>query len=52
MGIEIVAALFLTQLLQFSELVYQNAGLFFFSFVFAIAWITGTFTIVRRWRSE
>jgi hypothetical protein len=52
MGIEVLGILIFAQLIEFSELLRDNAGLLFFSSVFLILWITGIITVLRRWRAE
>jgi hypothetical protein len=52
MGIEVIGILIFARLMEFSELLKDNAGLVFFSSLFLILWITGIITVVRRWSGE
>jgi len=52
MGIEVIGVLIFASLIEFSELLKNNAGLVFFSSLLLILWITGIITVVRRWRAE
>jgi hypothetical protein len=52
MGFEVIAVLLFARLMDFSQLLRENAGLLFFSTLFMIVWLGGIITVVRRWSGE
>jgi hypothetical protein len=52
MGFEVIAVLLFARLMEFSQLLRENAGLLFFSTLFMIVWLGGIITVVRRWSGE
>lgn len=52
MGIEVIAVLVFARLMEFSQLLRENAGLLFFATLFMIVWLGGIITVVRRWSGE
>ena len=52
MGFEVIAVLLFARLMEFSQLLRENAGLLFFSTLFMIVWLGGIIAVVRRWSGE
>ena len=52
MGFELIGILLFARLMEFSQMLRENAGLLFFSTLFMVLWIGGIITVVRRASGE